>query len=123
MTTLIALLSSGKGTWSEVNRLMQSQPWSKVFLVTDGFGKERFTSVPPHAELVVLDFNREAQDITEEIKRQLHGKVTDFEVAVNMASGNGKEHMAVLEAVLEMGLNFRLVTLRNGGMDVLGMRR
>ncbi len=123
MPTLIALLSSGKGTWSEVNRLMQAQPWSNVFLITDGFGKERFTSVPPNTELVVLDFNKETQDITEEIKKQLHGKVTDFEVAVNMASGNGREHMAVLEAVLEMGLNFRLVTLRNGGMDVLGMRR
>ena len=123
MPTLIALLSSGKGTWSEVSRLMQAQPWSKVFLVTNSFGKETFTSVPPNAELIVLDFMRETQDIAEEIKKQLHGKVNDFEVAINMASGNGKEHMAMLEAIMEMGLNFRLVTLRNGGMDVLGLRK
>jgi len=124
MPTLIAVLSSGKGTWSEVNRIMQSQSWSKIFLITNQFGRENFTSLPTNAELIVVDFLRETQDIAEDIKKQLHSKVSDLEVALNIASGTGKEHMAVMEAVLELGLNFRLVTVRSGGqLEVLGLRR
>jgi len=40
-----------------------------------------------------------------------------------MVSGSGNEHMALLEAVLELGLNFRLVMLNNNGqLETLGLR-
>jgi hypothetical protein len=90
--------------------------------LTDQFGQERFT---PHgtSELIVVDFQREPQELVEQIKQGLQGKIADFEVGLNLASGNGKEHMALLEAVLELGLNFRLVTLQQGQVEVLGLRR
>ena len=122
MPTLIACLSTGKGTWSEVNRVMQAQPWEKIFLITNTFGQENFTP-QPNVELVVLETFRETPEMVEIIKQQLQGKILDFEVGLNLASGSGKEHMAILEAVMQLGLNFRLVTVQNGQVEVLGLRR
>lgn len=123
MPTLIACLSTGKGTWSEVSQLLQAQPWSKVFLITNEFGKQNFTAQQENVELLVVNPEQEIPALVHELKQLLKDKITDFEVAVNFVSGSGREHMAVLEAVLEMGLNFRLVTIKNNQMHILGMER
>lgn len=59
----------------------------------------------------------------ETITKKLKDQITDFEVALNLCSGSGKEHTAVLEAILELGLNFRLITMNNNQIDVLGIKR
>ncbi len=77
--------------------------------------------MPSSAELVVVDFFQETSSLVGDIKKHLQGKISDFEIALNFASGSGKEHMAILEAVMELGLNFRLVTLKNNQYEVLGL--
>lgn len=123
MPTLIACLSTGKGTWAEVNRLLQANNWTKVFLITNQFGEENFKNYPPSVSLIVLDLdNLSVSQLIEELKKALGSQISDFEIALNFASGSGKEHMAILEAVLELGLSFRIVTInQNGQMDVLGL--
>lgn len=122
MPTLIACLSTGKGTWTEVTKIIQSQQWDKIFLITNQFGKDNFTPNNSNTELIVVNSDfKEIYGLVKEIKSSLHNKISDFEVALNLVSGSGKEHMAVLEAVLELGLNFRLVTLKNNQLEVLGM--
>ena len=123
MPTLLACLSTGKGTWSEVSRLIQAQPWPNIFFIPNQFGKENFTGKPENVQLLVLNLDMDCSSLTQEIKKQLKDKISDFEVALNLTSGSGKEHMALLEAVLEMGLNFRLVTVINNQFEVLGMKR
>ena len=123
MPTLIACLSSGKGTWTEVNKLINSQPWDKVFLITNQFGKENYSVNNEKVELIVIDTFKEIPELVKVIKTNLNGKIKDFEVALNLVSGSGNEHMALLEAVLELGLNFRLVSVRGNQLDVLGMNR
>ncbi|MBI2146502.1 hypothetical protein HYU22_04125 [Candidatus Woesearchaeota archaeon] len=122
MPTFIACLSTGKGTWTEVVKILTSQPWTKVFLITDQFGKEHFT---PNSvtELLLVDLSLDTPALKDAITKGLQGKVTDFEVALNFASGSGKEHMALLEAVMELGLNFRLVTLNNERVAVMGLEQ
>ena len=123
MPTLIACLSSGKGTWSEVLRIIQGEPWQHVFLVTDSFGQEKFPLKREHLSFVLVNIFQETPLLVTAIKQQLQGKIADFEVGLNLASGSGKEHMAVLQAVMELGLNFRLVTLKNQQPEVLGLER
>ena len=123
MPTLIACLSTGKGTWSEVTKIVQSQEWNKVFLITNQFGQDNFTP-GKNTELVLVDSfpDTPAMHMTEQIKKQLKDKITDFEVALNFVSGSGKEHMALLEAVLQLGLNFRLITTNRNQVEVLGLK-
>ena len=123
MPTLIACLSTGKGTWAEVSKIAQSQEWNKVFLITNHFGKDNYAP-GKNMELVLVDSFPDTPTtiITDQIKKQLKDKITDFEVALNLASGSGKEHMAVLEAVLQMGLNFRLIAVNRNNVEVLGLK-
>ncbi len=122
MPTLIACLSTGKGTWTEVVALINSQPWSRIFLVTDEFGREKFTP-DSRTELIVIDSSREVLVMKEQIRKALEGRIPELEVALNMVSGSGREHMALLEAVIELGLNFRLVTANQGRIESMGMER
>ena len=123
MTTLLACLSSGKGTWTEVNKIINSQPWDKVFLITNQFGEDNYSVNNEKIELIVVDTFKEIPELVKVIKTNLNGKIKDFEVALNLVSGSGNEHMALLEAVLELGLNFRLVSVRGNKLDVFGMNR
>jgi len=125
MPTLLACLSTGKGTWTEVNQLLNAQQWTKVFLITNAFGKQNYTVNGEQIELIVLPEGSDVgvQMLVQQLKKELQGKISDFEIALNLVSGSGKEHMALLEAVMELGLNFRLVTVKNNQLQVLGMER
>src|SRR3989338_9968272 len=111
MASLVACLGQGKGTWSEVRKLIDAESWEKIFLVTNAFGKERFTDAK--AEFVVVDDLQPPSAMTPVIISQLKGKILDTEVALNFSSGNGNVHMALLAALLKLGLGIRLVTLSN----------
>jgi len=125
MTSLIACLSSGKGTWSHVSQLIEKQEWDKIFLITNDFGVKNFqpkikkqedSDSSQKLEYVLIDSKKYLSEITNDIKKQLKGKINDTEVALNLISGTGKEHMAVLSAVLKLGLGIRLVSLTPDGV-------
>ncbi len=102
MTDLIACLSTGKGTWIHVKGVISGCEWDNIFLITNEFGREKFSS-EKKVELLVVD-------------KQLKDKISGTEAALNLASGTGKEHMAILSAVLKLGLGVRLVALEKEGV-------
>lgn len=118
MTELVACLSSGKGTWGHVSHLIQKEKWDKIILITNEFGKENFNK-DEKTELILIDFNRGLKDLRDDIYNQLKEKIKGTEVALNIVSGTGKEHMALLSALLKLGLGIRLVALTKDGMDEL----
>jgi len=115
MTFLIACLTTGKGTWNHVAQLMNSGSFEKTFLVTNAFGKEKFTSEKPH-EFVLIKEDKALEEIIVDIVNQLHGKLSGWEVGVNLISGTGKEHMALISALMRLGVGFRLVVLGTEGV-------
>ena len=121
MTDLIACLSSGEKSWAHVSRLIKEQEWKKIFLITNDFGRQNFKT-EKNAEFIVVDFQKPVFELIEDIKSGLKGKLTDLEVALNIVSGSGKEHMAIVEAVLESGLNFRLISVVQGEVKTLGLQ-
>ena len=42
-----------------------------------------------------------------------------MEVAVNIVSGNGKEHMAIISALLKLGVGIRLMAVTKDGVREL----
>jgi len=111
MSILLACLSSGKGSWNHVNKLISQESWEKIYLITNSFGKENFT-VPEGKpiELIVVDLrNNDLEILRDEIKEKLKDKINDTEIAVNLVSGTGPEHMAILAAILKIGVGMRFV--------------
>ncbi|NQV09092.1 hypothetical protein HQ529_04535 [Candidatus Woesearchaeota archaeon] len=115
MTELVVCLGTGKGTWIHVAKLISEQEWEKIFLITNDFGKEKFDVQKPH-EFILVDPNKTVKELTEEVKTKITGKIAGTEVAINIISGTGKEHTAIIGALLKLGVGIRLVTYT--GTDV-----
>ena len=115
MKTLIALLSTGKGTWGHVNRLIQDGKYEKVVLLTNEYGKENFQK-NESTELVPLNFNQGIKELRDEIIKILKN-IKEPEVEVNIVSGTGKEHTALIAALLKSGIGIRLVALTKDGIE------
>jgi len=118
MTDLIACLSSGEKSWTHVERLLKEGDWSKTIIITNEHGRKTFKPAK-NTDFVVVDFQKPVFELIEGIKNGLKGKTTDLEVALNLVSGNGKEHMAILSALLKLGLGIRLVAVTKDGIKEL----
>jgi len=114
MTELIAVLSTGKGTWSEVAKLINGEDWEKVFLITNDFGKNTFKKTEK-IEFILIELDSPLESIIDQIKSQLKEKVMGPEVAINYISGTGKEHMALISSLLQLGLGIRQVITTSEG--------
>lgn len=115
MTDLIACLSTGKGTWGHIARLVQDENWTKIFLITNEFGKENFNT-EKKAEFIVVNQAMPLKDLRDDIYQKLGNKL-DSEVALNLISGTGKEHMAILSALLKLGVGIRLIAITKDGIE------
>ena len=115
MSDLIACLSTGKGTWGHVSRLIAEGTFENIFLITNEFGKENFTA-EKEVTMFVVDSRGSLIDLVEDIKQKIQGKIKGTEVALNLVSGTGKEHMAILSALLKLGLGIRLIALTTEGI-------
>lgn len=118
MTILVACLSTGKGTWGHVSRLIEEESWDKVILITNDYGKENFNK-KDNVELISININKGIRELIQEIETIIKEKIKDTEVAVNFISGTGKEHMVLISALLKSGLGIRLVALTNDGIKEL----
>lgn len=108
MSTLIALLSSGKGTWAQVNALIKYTKWEKIYLICNDFAYETFEIDPSIATKLKFD-EKHPNDAFPKLAKFFKKEIKDFEVALNLSSGTGQEHMMVTSAVLKAGLGLRFV--------------
>jgi hypothetical protein len=111
---LIALLSSGKGTWAQVSGLIKYGEWDKVIILGDDFAKQ-FTTEKPF-EFIRIDLNKKLKDLKEEFQQKLKGKINGTEAALSIASGDGKEHMALISALINLPIGIRFAALTKDGV-------
>jgi len=114
---LIALLSSGKGTWGQVAGLIKRGEWDKIILVGSEFA-EKFSIEEKH-EFIRVKTNQPIKDLKQEILKKLKDKIEGTEVALSIASGDGKEHMALISALLSLPVGVRFTALTKEGIIYL----
>ncbi len=111
---LVALLSSGKGTWAQISGLMTYGEWEKIILLGDDFAKDFKHN--KKFEFIKINLNQRIKDLKEEISKKLKGKINGTEVALSIASGNGKEHMALISALINLPVGIRFAALTKEGV-------
>jgi len=111
---LIALLSSGKGTWAQVSGLIKYGEWDNIILLGDEFAKQ-FTTEKKF-EFIRIDLNKKLKELKEEFQQKLKGKIDGTEVALSIASGDGKEHMALISALINLPVGIRFAALTKDGV-------
>lgn len=111
---LIALLSSGKGTWAQVAGLIKFGGWENIIVLGDDFAKQ-FTS-EKKSEFIKIDLGKKIKDLRDEFMSKLKGKISGTEVALTIASGDGKEHMALISALINLPVGIRFAALTKEGI-------
>lgn len=114
---LVALLSTGKGTWAQVAGLVKQGEWENIILIGSEFA-EKFTADKKHL-FIKIDTNKGLIDLKKEILEKLQGKINGTEVALSIASGEGKEHMALISALLSLPVGVRFTALTKDGIVYL----
>jgi hypothetical protein len=111
---LIALLSSGEGTWAQVSGLIKHGEWDKIIIFGDDFAK-KFTA-EKEFDFIKVDLNKKIIDLKEEFLQKLKGKIDGTEVALSIASGDGKQHMALISALINFPAGIRFAALTKDGV-------
>lgn len=115
MTDLVACISSGKGTIAHVSKLIEGQNWEKVYIITNNEFKDQ-VSKKDNINIILIDNKKSLPEMVEDLKHTFKGKLKMTETAVNLISGDGKEHMALISALLKLGIGIRLVALTKEGV-------
>jgi hypothetical protein len=111
---LVALLSSGKGSWAQVSGLMKQGEWDSIIILGDEFAK-KFTHEKKF-EFIKIDLGKRIKDLRDEFLEKLKGKIDGTEVALSIASGDGKEHMALISALINLPVGIRFAALTKEGV-------
>ena len=114
---LVALLSTGKGTWGQVAGVINKGEWDNVFIIGSDFAKDFKTE--KETEFIQVDLDKKLVELREEFSKKLSGKLKGTEVALTIASGDGKEHMALISSLLHIPVGIRFAALtKNGIVDL-----
>lgn len=111
---LVALLSKGEGTWAQVSGLIKHGDWEHVIVLGSDFARKFVTE--KQFEFIQVNLDKKLKDLKEDFMEKLKGKINGTEVALSIASGDGKEHMALISALLNLPVGIRFAALTKDGV-------
>jgi hypothetical protein len=113
---LVAFVGKDQENWGQISALINHGEWEKVVLVksseAEGFESDN--------ETLRVNTSKPILELKEELMQKLKSKLAgDFEVSVSIASGNGKEHMALISALLSIPVGIRFVVFTKEGIKTI----
>ncbi|MEK6819805.1 MAG: hypothetical protein AABY03_01230 [Nanoarchaeota archaeon] len=111
---LIALLSKDEENWGQVSGLINHGEWEKVIILGDASAKK--FSHKSKFEFIQVDLGNKIQFLKDEFAKKLQGKISGMETALSIASGDGKEHMALISALINLPVGIRFAALTKDGV-------
>jgi len=117
MASLVASIGDDQASWGQIRRLIKAQEWEHVYLI-GGEGAGSFTA-DRSFDLILIDQKKPVKDLINDITAHLKGKFSFSDVGVNLVSGSGKDHMAILASLLKLGIGIRLVAVTKDGFEEL----
>jgi hypothetical protein len=113
---LVAFLGKDKENWGQVKALVSKGQWENVVIVKS---KDADEFEIENAEIIKIDSEKPLIELKEDLIDKLKPRLKDFEVALSIASGNGKEHMAILSALLTIPVGVRIVVYTKDGVQFI----
>ena len=103
---LVALLSTGKGTWGQVSGLMKKGEWEKIIILGTSFAKD-FNVPGISFEFIEFDSDKSLIPLKKELEKKLRESIIDelFKKSVNPVLELLKTHLS------QSGYNLKLFSL------------
>jgi len=93
---------------------MKYGEWENIIILGDDFAKQ--FKHEKKFEFIKIDLSRKLKELKEEFQQKLKGKINGTEVALSIASGDGKEHMALISALINTPVGIRFAALTKDGV-------
>ncbi len=111
----VAFVGNDKENWGQITALLNRLEYDRAILVSSS--NEDFP-INEKCKLIKINSDKSLIDMKEQIREKLKKELSgDFEVSLSLASGNGKEHMALLSALLNVPVGVRLVVFTKEGIQ------
>ena len=115
---LVAFIGKDKENWGQITALINRFECEKVILIVSKEADDFPTT--SKCQKIVVDSTKPLIEFRNDLLSKLKQRnIGDFEVAVSIASGNGKEHMAVISALLNLPVGIKLVIYTKDGVQFL----
>ncbi len=114
---LVAFLGTDKENWGQITALINRFEWGKIVLIKNKIAAD--FSASKECEIIKIDSDKSLLDMKKEIMEKLKDKIGELEVALSIASGNGKEHMALISALLSIPVGVRFVAFTKEGVEFI----
>ena len=112
---LVALLGSDKESWGQVSALLNHGTWDKIILIKTADSID--FPAPENSDVVEINSSQPLLALKKSLMDKLQGKFAEFEACLSIASGTGKEHMALIAALLSLPVGIRLVAYTKNGVE------
>jgi len=114
---LVAFLGKDEENWGQISAIIKRKEWDKVILVAN---KSVDIGAFKEYEIVKIDSEKSMIDLKDDLTGKLKSKLAgEFEVALSIASGNGKEHMALISALLNLPVGIKIVVYTKNGVEFI----
>jgi len=115
---LVCFQGTDKESWAQINALLKRGEWEKVSIVKNK-AAEHFP-MPESCAILEVDSSIPLLELKEDIIKKLRPTIgKEFEIALSLASGTGKEHMALISALLNIPVGVRLVAFTKKGIEFI----
>lgn len=115
---LVAFVGTDTENLGQITALINRMECDKIILVKDKDAPDLATS--PKCKTIVVDSSRPLTGLTFDMQEGLKKELSkEFEVALSIASGNGKQHMAILSALLNIPVGIRIVAYTKEGVKFI----
>ena len=114
---LVAFLGKDKENWGQITGLINHGEWEKIILIKTK-DSSSYASSKKHIT-IAIDSLKPLLELKKELKEELKDKFSGFDAHVSIASGSGKEHMALISALLSIPIGIRLVVFTKEGIEFI----
>ncbi len=114
----VAFVGTDKENWGQIKGIMNRLENEKVILVKN----KEVSDFPKDgkSEIISVDTSKPLVELKEEIMSKLRQKLSrEFEVSLSIASGTGKEHMALISALLSIPVGIKFVIFTKQGIEYI----
>ncbi|HOD89488.1 MAG TPA: hypothetical protein PKK56_00155 [archaeon] len=113
MKTFLGVLSKGKGTWGQVAHIIDNSDYDNVYLISNEWAQDKF-NCSKKVNWIIIDPRKGFSEIMDDIDKKLPKNITELEL--NLHSGSGKEHCAILAVLQQRKIKYKIVTINANGI-------
>jgi hypothetical protein len=114
MNVFLGVLSTGKGTWGQVAHIIDNKDYDKVYLVSNEWAQDKFNCTKT-INWIIIDPRKGFSEIMDDLEKQWPTDIQ--EIDLNIHSGSGKEHSAILALLNQKKVKYSIITINAEGIQ------